>query len=128
MSDIRPRDLALLDAASKRCHEAIEYRRMEASRREAEENERRRIGRELHRLITPAEAEQRGVREPRLRELGRRILKLPHHPNGIMAEYRVSSDELCPFDRRLGDQEPVEGVFVDWRQSFDGQGVRQGDR
>jgi len=43
-----PRDLALLDAAAKRCHEAIEYRRMEASRREAEENERRRIGRELH--------------------------------------------------------------------------------
>ena len=43
-----PRDLALLDAAAGRCREAIEYRRMEASKREAEENERRRIGRELH--------------------------------------------------------------------------------
>jgi signal transduction histidine kinase len=43
-----PRDLALLDAAAERCQEAIEYRRMEADRRQAEENERRRIGRELH--------------------------------------------------------------------------------
>jgi len=43
-----PRDLALLDAAAERCRAAVEFRRMEAARREAEENERRRIGRELH--------------------------------------------------------------------------------
>ena len=43
-----PRDLALLGAAAARCREALEYRRMEAAKREAEENERRRIGRELH--------------------------------------------------------------------------------
>lgn len=43
-----PRDLALLAAAESRCREALEYRRMAAAKRAAEENERRRIGRELH--------------------------------------------------------------------------------
>jgi signal transduction histidine kinase len=50
-----PRELALLHAAAERCHEAIdrarmqaELRRLEAAARSAEEEERRRIGRELH--------------------------------------------------------------------------------
>src|SRR5262245_64384422 len=43
-----PRDLALLGAAAARCREALEYRRMVGAKHEAEENERRRIGRELH--------------------------------------------------------------------------------
>jgi signal transduction histidine kinase len=50
-----PRELALLQAASERCYEAIqrartgrEIRRLEALARDAEEQERRRIGRELH--------------------------------------------------------------------------------
>jgi signal transduction histidine kinase len=50
-----PRELALLVAAGERCHEALERARMEreirlleAQARRAEEEERRRIGRELH--------------------------------------------------------------------------------
>jgi len=50
-----PRELALLVAVGQRCHEAIErarmerdIRRLEAEARCAEEEERRRIGRELH--------------------------------------------------------------------------------
>jgi signal transduction histidine kinase len=50
-----PRELALLQAAGQRCFEAIErariereIRRLEAASRHAEEEERRRIGRELH--------------------------------------------------------------------------------
>jgi signal transduction histidine kinase len=50
-----PRELALLEAVSARCREAIErarrestIRRLEAAARAAEEDERRRIGRELH--------------------------------------------------------------------------------
>ena len=50
-----PRELALLVAAGERCHEALERARMEAEIRRlgaearcAEEEERRRIGRELH--------------------------------------------------------------------------------
>ena len=43
-----PRELGLLDAAIERCHGAIELRRMEARARHAEEEERRRMGRELH--------------------------------------------------------------------------------
>ena len=50
-----PRELALLVAAGERCHEALERARMEreirrlgAEARRAEEEERRRIGRELH--------------------------------------------------------------------------------
>ncbi|MCU1234680.1 MAG: histidine kinase, partial [Candidatus Solibacter sp.] len=50
-----PRELALLNAISARCHEAIErarmqteLRRLEAEARRAEEEERRRIGRDLH--------------------------------------------------------------------------------
>ena len=50
-----PRELALLVAAGERCHEALErarmqseIRRLEAEARCAEEEERRRIGRELH--------------------------------------------------------------------------------
>jgi signal transduction histidine kinase len=50
-----PRELALLQAAAERCFEAIqrartekELRRLEAAARHAEEEERRRIGRELH--------------------------------------------------------------------------------
>jgi len=50
-----PRELSLLHAVAERCHEAIErarlqqeLRRLEATARNAEEEERRRIGRELH--------------------------------------------------------------------------------
>jgi len=50
-----PRELALLDAAGERCREAIDrvrletqVRRLEAQARHVEEEERRRIGRELH--------------------------------------------------------------------------------
>jgi signal transduction histidine kinase len=50
-----PRELALLVAAGERCHEALErarmereIRRLEAQARSTEEEERRRIGRELH--------------------------------------------------------------------------------
>jgi signal transduction histidine kinase len=50
-----PREQALLNAISARCHEAIErarmqteLRRLEAEARRAEEEERRRIGRDLH--------------------------------------------------------------------------------
>ncbi|HTS64679.1 MAG TPA: sensor histidine kinase [Candidatus Acidoferrales bacterium] len=50
-----PRELALLQAVAERCYEAIhrsrvdrEFRRLEAAARHAEEEERRRIGRELH--------------------------------------------------------------------------------
>jgi signal transduction histidine kinase len=50
-----PRELALLEAIAERCHEAIErsrlqreIRRLEIQARQAEEEERRRIGRELH--------------------------------------------------------------------------------
>jgi len=50
-----PRELALLESAAGRCREAMErvrmeseIRRLEAASRDAEEQERRRIGRELH--------------------------------------------------------------------------------
>jgi signal transduction histidine kinase len=50
-----PRELALLESAAGRCQEALELarmeteiRRLEAQSRDAEEQERRRIGRELH--------------------------------------------------------------------------------
>ncbi len=50
-----PRELALLEAAAERCRKALErtrleegFRRLEIEARQAEEQERRRIGRELH--------------------------------------------------------------------------------
>ena len=43
-----PRELSLLNAVAERCRRAIELRRLEAEAERAEEEERRRIGRELH--------------------------------------------------------------------------------
>jgi signal transduction histidine kinase len=43
-----PRELSLLQAAAEQCRKAIELRRLEAEAQRAEEEERRRIGRELH--------------------------------------------------------------------------------
>lgn len=100
-----PRELALLEAAAARCERAIErarhesaIRRLEAAARAAEEEERRRIGRELHdeagqallllRLklemmersapadLRPALAEARGIAESTVGELRRIIAAL----------------------------------------------------
>jgi signal transduction histidine kinase len=100
-----PRELALLVAAGERCHEALErarmereIRRLEAETRYAEEEERRRIGRELHdeagqsmlllrlqlemierdapKLLRPRLAETRAIVERTVDELRRLIAAL----------------------------------------------------
>jgi signal transduction histidine kinase len=100
-----PRELALLVAAGERCHEALErarmereVRRLEAEARCAEEEERRRIGRELHdeagqsmlllrlqlemmerdapQLLRPRLAETRAIAERAVAELRRLVAAL----------------------------------------------------
>ncbi|HEY7308429.1 MAG TPA: hypothetical protein VH643_03600 [Gemmataceae bacterium] len=42
-----------------------------------------------------------------------------------MSKDRIGRNQFRIFDDSLSDQEPIERIFVDRRQLFDSQGVRQ---
>jgi signal transduction histidine kinase len=117
-----PRDAALLEAAAERCRRAIdrahlqaEVRRLHAAARNAEEEERRRIGRELHdeagqsllflRLqLEMMEREAPGPLAPRLREAREVAGKVVSELRRIVSALSPAVVErlgLCPALRQM---------------------------